>query len=67
MTKKVCKQMLEVFLQKGNDLGDTLYGLKRHHFPPHFAHFFIVAVATACKNLLRLAKNGYFFVSDATT
>jgi hypothetical protein len=32
--------MLEVFLPKGNDLGDTLYGLKRHHFPPHFAHFF---------------------------
>jgi hypothetical protein len=37
------------------------------HFPPYFADFFDRSAATACKNLLRLAKNGHFFVSDATT
>jgi hypothetical protein len=36
-------------------------------FPPYFADFFDRSAATACKNLLRLAKNGHFFVSDATT
>jgi hypothetical protein len=40
---------------------------KKAHFPPYFADFFDRSAATAYKNLLRLAKNGHFFVSDATT
>jgi hypothetical protein len=40
---------------------------KKAHFPPYFADFFDRSAATAYKNPLRLAKNGHFFVSDATT
>ncbi len=40
---------------------------KKAHFPPYFADFFDRSEAMACKNPLRLAKNGHFFVSDATT
>jgi hypothetical protein len=37
------------------------------HFPAYFAVFFGRNAAAACKNLFCLAKNGHFFVSDATT
>ena len=39
---------------------------KKSHFPPYFAIFFDRSAATVCKKSLRLAKNGSFFVSDAT-
>ena len=38
---------------------------KKAHFLPYFADFFDRSAATACKNLLCLAKNGHFFASDA--
>jgi hypothetical protein len=37
------------------------------HFLPDFARFFDRSAATVSKNWLCLAKNGHFFVSDATT
>ncbi len=40
---------------------------KKAHFLPYFADFFDRSAATAYKNPRRLAKNGHFFVSDATT
>ena len=40
---------------------------KKAHFLPYFADFFDRSAAMAYKNPLRLAKNGHFFVSDATT
>jgi hypothetical protein len=40
---------------------------KKAHFPPYFADFFDRSAAMAYKNPRRLAKNGHFFVSDATT
>jgi hypothetical protein len=50
-----------------NWLGGTLSGPKSPVFR-HTSHiFFDRSAATACKNLLRLAKSGRFFVSDATT
>jgi hypothetical protein len=42
-------------------------GCLKVRFPPSFADYFDRIAATACKNLRRLAKNGHFFVSDATT
>ena len=40
---------------------------KQGHFSLYFADFFDRSAATACKNLLCLAKSSHFFVSDATT
>ena len=40
---------------------------KKASFTSYFAYFFDHSAATAYKNPLRLAKNGHFFVSDATT
>jgi hypothetical protein len=36
---------------------------KKAHFPPYFTDFFDRIAATACKNLLRLAKNGHFLTT----
>jgi hypothetical protein len=49
---------------------DWLVGTLSGPKGPFFAilrRFFYCSVATACKNPLCLAKNGRFFVSDATT
>jgi hypothetical protein len=50
-----------------NWLGGTLSGPKRPIFRPTSQIFVGRSEATAYKNPLRLAKNGLFFVSDATT
>jgi hypothetical protein len=52
---------------ESNWLGGTLSGQKRP-ISRHTSYiFFYLIAATAYKNPLRLAKNGLFFVSDATT
>jgi hypothetical protein len=48
-------------------LGGTLFGPKRPIFRPISQIFFDRSAAVAYKNPIRLAKNGHFFVSDATT
>jgi hypothetical protein len=50
-----------------NWLGGTLSGQKRPIFRPTSQIFLTVALCYGQKNPLRLAKNGLFFVSDATT
>jgi hypothetical protein len=50
-----------------NWLGGTLSGPKRPIFRYTSQIFAGRSGATACKNLLRLVKNGHFFISDATT
>jgi hypothetical protein len=54
-------------LKKGNWLAWHAVWPKKAHFPPYFADFFDRGAAMAYKNPRRLAKNGHFFVSDATT
>jgi hypothetical protein len=49
-----------------NCLGGTLSGPKRPIFRHTSQIFFYRIAATLYKNPFRLAKNGHFFVSDAT-
>jgi hypothetical protein len=48
-----------------NYLAGSLSGSKNPIFR-HISQFFYSGAATDCKKSLRLAKNGSFFVSDAT-